>query len=82
MASVNPAVPRPSALSGVAGEMVAEFFGTMVLLLFGDGCVASFLLFSNNVVAKGGASVPGGFVPVTGRSSLSGGVLRLCWASM
>src|SRR6266571_6377739 len=26
--------------------MIAEFFGTMVLILFGDGCVAVFGLFS------------------------------------
>ncbi|HKC75945.1 MAG TPA: MIP/aquaporin family protein [Chloroflexota bacterium] len=26
---------------------MAEFFGTMVLLLFGDGCVATFALFTN-----------------------------------
>src|SRR5690348_3803325 len=37
---------RSSALSGTFGEMIAEFFGTMVLMLFGDGCVASFLLFN------------------------------------
>jgi glycerol uptake facilitator protein len=41
-------VDRPSsALSGTFGEMIAEFFGTMVLLLFGDGCVATFSLFNN-----------------------------------
>jgi glycerol uptake facilitator protein len=39
-------VDRPSALSGVYGEMVGEFFGTMVLILFGDGCVATFALFN------------------------------------
>ena len=38
---------RPSALSGTFGEMMAEFFGTMVLILFGDGCVATFALFNN-----------------------------------
>ncbi|HAE83208.1 MAG TPA: hypothetical protein DCK85_07450 [Ktedonobacter sp.] len=26
--------------------MIGEFFGTMVLILFGDGCVASFALFN------------------------------------
>ena len=40
------AVGRPTALSGTLGEAIAEFFGTMVLLLFGDGCVASFALFN------------------------------------
>src|SRR5579859_1590946 len=41
------AVERPSALAGIWGECIAEFFGTMVLILFGDGCVASFALFTN-----------------------------------
>jgi len=41
------AVGRPSALSGVWGEALGEFFGTMVLILFGDGCVATFALFTN-----------------------------------
>ena len=40
-------VARPSALAGTLGESIAEFFGTMVLILFGDGCVASFALFNN-----------------------------------
>src|SRR5689334_15390185 len=41
------ALVKPSPLySGLYGEMIAEFFGTMVLMLFGDGCVASFLLFN------------------------------------
>jgi glycerol uptake facilitator protein len=31
------------------GEAVAEFFGTMILLLFGDGCVATFALFTKPV---------------------------------
>lgn len=35
------------ALAGTPGECVAEFIGTMILLLFGDGCVATFLLFNN-----------------------------------
>lgn len=39
-------VSKPSVLSGTLGELIAEFFGTMVLMLFGDGCVASFLLFN------------------------------------
>jgi glycerol uptake facilitator protein len=37
---------RPTALSGTLGEAIAEFFGTMVLILFGDGCVATFALFT------------------------------------
>jgi glycerol uptake facilitator protein len=32
-------------LKGLGGELVAEFFGTMVLLLFGDGVVASTVLY-------------------------------------
>jgi glycerol uptake facilitator protein len=40
------AVGKPSALAGTWGEMIAEFFGTMVLILFGDGCVATFALFT------------------------------------
>lgn len=39
-------VSKPSVLSGTLGELIAEFFGTMVLMLFGDGCVATFLLFN------------------------------------
>jgi glycerol uptake facilitator protein len=35
-----------SALAGTFGETIAEFFGTMVLILFGDGCVATFALFN------------------------------------
>jgi glycerol uptake facilitator protein len=41
------AVGRPTALAGTYGEMVSEFFGTMVLILFGDGCVAVFGLFNS-----------------------------------
>ena len=41
------AVGRPSALAGTFGETIAEFFGTMVLILFGDGCVATFGLYTN-----------------------------------
>src|SRR5437764_11968880 len=35
------------ALAGTVGEMISEFFGTMVLILFGDGCVATFALYTN-----------------------------------
>ena len=38
---------RTPALGGVWGEAIAEFFGTMVLILFGDGCVACFGLFKD-----------------------------------
>src|SRR5947209_8513566 len=40
------AVGRPTALAGTLGEAIGEFFGTMVLILFGDGCVATFALFN------------------------------------
>jgi glycerol uptake facilitator protein len=39
-------VARSPLLAGTYGEMIGEFFGTMVLVLFGDGCVASFALFT------------------------------------
>src|SRR5713226_9557507 len=37
-------------------ELIAEFFGTLVLILFGDGLVAQVVLFGN--------AVPGGVVHV------------------
>src|SRR5947209_17088437 len=40
-------VGRSSALAGTLVEAIAEFFGTMVLILFGDGCVATFALYTN-----------------------------------
>src|SRR5258708_11132645 len=40
-------VGRSSALAGTLGEVISEFFGTMVLILFGDGCVATFELFKS-----------------------------------
>lgn len=47
---------KPAALAGTMGECVAEFFGTMILLLFGDGCVATFALFTN--IGPNGAATP------------------------
>src|SRR4249920_1499812 len=47
-------VSRPSALAGIYGEMIAEFFGTMILILFGDGCVATFALYTK----LGGVATP------------------------
>jgi len=38
------------------GEAIGEFFGTMVLILFGDGCVATFALFTN--IGKSNAATP------------------------
>ncbi len=54
MASRN--VAANSALAGVWGEAIAEFFGTMILILFGDGCVATFALFTN--IGPNGAATP------------------------
>jgi glycerol uptake facilitator protein len=50
------AVAKPSVLAGVWGEALGEFFGTMVLILFGDGCVATVFLFSN--IGASNASTP------------------------
>src|SRR5437660_5717565 len=50
------AASAPSALAGTVGEMIGEFFGTMVLILFGDGCVATFALFTK--LGAGGAATP------------------------
>ncbi len=47
---------RVPALAGTMGEAMAEFFGTMVLILFGDGCVASFALFTK--LGPNGAATP------------------------
>ena len=51
MSSSSQAVSRTSLLAGTGGEMIGEFFGTMVLILFGDGCVATFGLFGSVVPA-------------------------------
>jgi glycerol uptake facilitator protein len=55
MASRAEAVSSP--LSGTLGEMIGEFFGTMILILFGDGCVAVFGLFATVVPAVGNWTV-------------------------
>ena len=47
---------RPSALAGIWGEMIGEFFGTMILILFGDGVVATVFLYAN--LGAGGAASP------------------------
>ncbi len=47
---------RTPVLGGVLGESIGEFFGTMVLILFGDGCVATFALFTN--LGANGAATP------------------------
>lgn len=48
--------------SGLAGELVAEFFGTLVLILFGNGVVAMVLLFGKGVP---GEIVNGGYTNIT-----------------
>jgi glycerol uptake facilitator protein len=50
------AVAAPSPLAGTLGEMIGEFFGTMTLILFGDGVVATVFLYSN--LGANGASSP------------------------
>src|SRR5258708_19510516 len=40
-------VAAPSAHAGTLGEAIGEFFGTMILILFGDGVVATVFLFAN-----------------------------------
>ncbi|HZS76666.1 MAG TPA: MIP family channel protein [Ktedonobacteraceae bacterium] len=55
MATANRPAATP-ALAGLWGELIAEFFGTMVLILFGDGCVATFGLFTN--IGANNASTP------------------------
>src|SRR5258707_2690734 len=46
---------RPASFyGGLTGEMIGEFFGTMILILFGDGCVATFALYTK----LGGVSTP------------------------
>src|SRR5207244_11286527 len=57
------AASAPSALAGTVGEMIGEFFGTMVLILFGDGCVATFALFTK-LGAGGAATAFANSVPV------------------
>src|SRR6266568_7243452 len=50
------AASAPSALAGTLGEMIGEFFGTMTLILFGDGVVATVFLYAN--LGAGGAASP------------------------
>lgn len=50
---------RFPAFAGVLGEAIGEFLGTMVLILFGDGCVAGVLLFgAGGVTDPNGAATP------------------------
>lgn len=41
---------------GLGGELIAEFFGTLVLILFGDGVVATVLLFQGFGAKEGSAN--------------------------
>lgn len=50
------ALEKPTALAGTFGECIAEFFGTLVLILFGNGCVACFGLFTR--LGPGGSPTP------------------------
>jgi glycerol uptake facilitator protein len=47
--------------AGMAGELIAEFLGTMVLLTFGAGVVASVVLFASGTP---GEVVNGGFANI------------------
>lgn len=50
---------RFPALAGIWGESLGEFLGTMVLILFGDGCVAGVLLFGvGGITGTSGAATP------------------------
>ena len=40
-------IKRPKFLSGLFGELTAEFLGTLVLILFGEGVNATFSLFGS-----------------------------------
>ncbi|GCF09097.1 MIP/aquaporin family protein [Dictyobacter arantiisoli] len=53
----TPVVRRTSPLAGTLGECIAELVGTMVLILFGAGSVASFALF-NTLGPSGTATQP------------------------
>ncbi len=48
--------PRTTMFQGVMGEALGEFLGTMVLILFGDGCVAGALLYGTGGIT--GATAP------------------------
>src|SRR5215469_16368786 len=47
---------RPDPLAGTFGEYLAEFMGTMILVLFGDGAIATFALFTQ--IGLGNALTP------------------------
>ena len=49
-------IHRPDPLAGTLGECIAEFMGTMILVLFGLGTMATFALFTH--IGLGGTSTP------------------------
>src|SRR5262249_31687156 len=49
-------IERPDPLAGTFGECLAEFMGTMILVLFGLGTMATFALFTR--VGLGGTATP------------------------
>ncbi|SRR5579883_49306 len=64
MARTLPAETRAPALAGTWGELISEFMGTLVLILFGVGSVATFVLFTNVPgFLTPFASTPGGPTP-------------------
>ena len=52
----------PVALPSLTAELLAEFLGTMLILLFGNGVVAMVVLFGKNIP---GEIVNGGFTNIT-----------------
>lgn len=58
MATLVEERPVVTFFSGIWGETVGEFLGTMVLILFGDGCVAGALLFGIGGITSGGTATP------------------------
>lgn len=59
MATAAMEKPRVTMFSGIMGESLGEFLGTMVLVLFGDGCVAGALLYGiGGVNDPAGAQTP------------------------
>ncbi len=51
--------PVTNMFSGIMGESLGELLGTMVLILFGDGCVAGALLYGvGGVTGTDGTSTP------------------------
>ena len=49
-------IERPDPLAGTPGECLAEFMGTMILVIFGDGALATFALFTH--IGPGNAVTP------------------------